>query len=331
MWFETLVGFREISPADVRKKISIENGTMVSAVNHRRMSYGKLTTPSLSELRLAAEQALRSRAGRLQVSEVVADVQDLHVDPANAGALFQVASQFNLLEMVAPSYVPEDGVGIYENDFTQGPACAIACGAGTIFRNYFAPVEGETGQSFDRQIDCLRDVGVVLGNENDHLWEMKNGYALATAAGLVSITQHLNSISEDERDEIRSALRIGLQVDTEVTIGNSRHSVAQAYCSAMPVAYSQHSSKLWAGIAGLILEAAYEATLCAGVINATTTGNHQVFLTLLGGGAFGNDDDWILGGVARALDLFRDTDLSVSVVSFGRSNSHVASLANRYQ
>jgi len=294
------------------------------------MSHGKLTTPSLSELRSTVE-SVQSVSGRLQVSEIVADVQELHADPLNAGALFQVASQFNLLEMVAPSVVPEDGVGIYEHDYTQGPACAIACGAGTIYRNYFAPVDGGVGQSTDRQFDCLRDVGRVLGNDNHELWRMQNGYAFATAEGLASINQHLNLISETDRDKIRSSLRIGLQEGTEVTIRKPLHCVSQAYCSALPVAYSACSEELWASFAQLILEAAYEATLCAGVINAAATGNNQIFLTLLGGGAFGNHEDWILKAITRAMDLFRDIDLSVSVVSFGKSNRDVASLVRRYE
>ena len=49
-----------------------------------------------------------------------------------------MASQFNLLEMTAPSITPEHGVARYQLDRTQGPACAIAAGAATIYRNYFA-------------------------------------------------------------------------------------------------------------------------------------------------------------------------------------------------
>jgi hypothetical protein len=30
--------------------------------------------------------------------------------------------------MVSPNITPEAGVGIYENDRTQGPACAVAAG-----------------------------------------------------------------------------------------------------------------------------------------------------------------------------------------------------------
>jgi len=39
------------------------------------------------------------------------DVQSLHAAASNAGALFQVASQFNLLEMMSPEVTPEQGVG----------------------------------------------------------------------------------------------------------------------------------------------------------------------------------------------------------------------------
>ena len=66
----------------------------------------------------------------------------MHRAPENAGTLFQVASQFNLLEMVSPTVTPEDGVTRYQHDRTQGPACAISAGAATIYRNYFAPVGG---------------------------------------------------------------------------------------------------------------------------------------------------------------------------------------------
>lgn len=46
---------------------------------------------------------------------------------------------------------PEHGVTRYERDPTQGPAYAIAAGAGTIYRNYFAPVEGGVGETRRRQ------------------------------------------------------------------------------------------------------------------------------------------------------------------------------------
>jgi len=188
MWFEGLTGFREQHPEQVRANLFVDGETMVSRVNSSSMRHGQLETPPLAELR-AEMQSADLPKGSLILSEVVADVQALHADATNGGALFQVASQFNLLEMVHPAVTPERGVGIYEQDLTQGPACAIACGAGTIYRNYFAEVNGRTGQSADNQIDCLHDLGIALGNTEGQLWTMQNGYALATAEGLATISR----------------------------------------------------------------------------------------------------------------------------------------------
>ena len=48
------------------------------------------------------------------------DVKKHLTDPTNQNSLFQVASQFNLLEMASPAMTPERGVDIYYNDPTQG-------------------------------------------------------------------------------------------------------------------------------------------------------------------------------------------------------------------
>jgi hypothetical protein len=144
-WFDALTGFEEQSPEHVRSNLVLDNERSTSKINGKTMICGRLETPSLAELRESVS-ALGNGGGKLEISEVVADVRYLHFDATNEGTLFQVASQLNLLEMVSPNRVPEDGVGIYEYDGTQGPACAIAAGAGTIYRNYFVPVNGQIGQ-----------------------------------------------------------------------------------------------------------------------------------------------------------------------------------------
>ncbi len=327
-WFESLTGFPEESAEHVRANITIDGTTMTSSANGRQMTFGRLETPNLAELRSRAQSVLQPKAG-LKVSEVLGDVQELHQEPANAGALFQVASQFNLLEMVSPSTTPEYGVGIYENDRTQGPACAIACGAGTIYRNYFADVNGRPGQTSDNQIDCLNDLGLAIGNTENQLWTMRNGYALASENGLQEISTRLAASSEAERDALRQRLRIGIQWESEVTLGNNPQTISQAYCSALPVAYSVLSADQWAGFAQLVLEAAYEATFCAAILNAELNGNKRLFLTLLGGGAFGNRDDWIFAAIERALDLYADFDLDVAIVSYRSPRPGVQELINR--
>ena len=104
------------------------------------------------------------------------------------------------------------------------------------------------------------------------------------------------------------------------------HKVSQAYCSALPVAYSHLHPNLWREFAILVLEAAYEATFCAAILNAASSGNNRLFLTLLGGGAFGNETDWITGAILRTLNLHRDSALDVAIVSYGSSNPAVQHL-----
>lgn len=329
-WFEELTGFREKSLRHVRENITVDGHMLTSHVNGKVMTCGRLDTPSLAELRGYVSSGGVSD-GTLSVDEAVANVQELHTDLSNAGALFQVASQFNLLEMVSPNLTPERGVGIYEKDHTQGPACAIAAGAGTIYRNYFAPLNERIGQSESNQIDCLADVGKGLGNTGSRLWKMQNGYALASQSGLVEISSRLRAASENELDALRKMLRIGLQWNTQVTLKGCNHLVSQAYCSALPVAYSNQSPDLWKDFARLVLEASYEATICAAILNRRTTGNNRVYLTLLGGGAFGNKIDWITQAISRALKLYQDWNLYVSIVSHRVSNQKVRHLVEKFQ
>ena len=328
-WFEDLTGFRETGPDQVREQLTLDGETLTSNANGRRMVCGRLETPALSELRERVRRGERG-SGKISLKEVIANVQALHADPANAGALFQVASQFNLLEMTSPSVTPEQGVGIYENDPTQGPACAVAAGAGTIYRNYFVPLHGQTGQSAGNQIDCLADLGVALGNTGSRLWQMRNGYALATHSGLNEIASRLRACSASELDGLRGLLRIGIQRDTQVTLQGCTHRVSQAYCSALPVAYSNHPAGLWESFARLVLEASYEAAICSAILNRQSTGNRRLFLTLLGGGAFGNQPEWILDALGRALRLYADWDLEVAIVSYRSPNQHVQQLVEQF-
>lgn len=323
-WFEELTGFAEQSPEQVRANLSLFSGRLCSVVNKRCWHVGRLTLPSLAQLRTIKPHT----KGKLKVRELVADVQHLHTQAENADALFQVASQFNVLEMVSPNVAPEEGVGIYQQDRTQGPACAIAAGAATIYRNYFVELDGQLGQSTARQINCIAELGEALGNQNERLWQMKNGYVIASRQGLTEIAEYLKDASLEEKQQLKGQLRIGLHLNTEVTLKNSQHRVSQALCSALPIAYSQHPSALWADFAKLILEAAYEATLAAAVYNANHYGSNKVFLTLLGGGAFGNPQEWILSAIRQALLAYKEADLDVVIVSYYQSNPQVKALAD---
>jgi len=308
-WFSRLVGFDEsVGPDEVRRRLRVVDGALVSDHSPDRPRVGRTELVSLRELR---SRLPHSDATSSTVRTTVGDVSLLHRDPANAGALFQAASQFNLLEMISPDVTPDDGVAGYEHDHTQGPACAVAVGAATIWRNYLMPVDGGIGQTRDRQIDAVADLGAALSEGTalplPRLWEMRNGYALCHPEGLTAIAAHLGDLDEAGRDRLRSLLRIGVVWEAEVT--GTGHLVSQAYCSALPVAYSPDPAHPgWAPLARLVLEATYEATLLAARLNPASD---TVFLTGVGGGVFGNDPRWIRDAIDRALALVPGLDVVV--------------------
>jgi hypothetical protein len=335
-WFEKLTGFRETGYNETRDRLDVEGGTLRSRINGASYGIGELELVSLQTLRETAKSASNVR-GRVKVSVVTGDVRVMHRSPENAGALFQVASQFNLLEMVSPDVTPEQGVTRYQSDLTQGPACAIAAGAATIYRNYFVPIKGGQGQTAKRQLNGLADLGAALSSALklpvDNLWRMQNGYALGTQSGLDAIAQHLGTLTTDQIDILRGKLRIGIHRDVEVTeaAGPDRSRVSQSFCSALPVAYSHVPPAHWKPFALLVLEAAYEATMWATVLNTQRGASNVVFLTLLGGGAFGNQGSWIYLAMRRALELIVTFDLDVRFVSYGTPSKEIVALAEEFR
>jgi hypothetical protein len=260
----------------------------------------------------------------------------MHRAPEYAGALFQVASQFNALEMVGPNVTPEDGVTRYQHDHTQGPACAIAAGAATIYRNYFVPVAGSIGQTAKRQLDGLAAVGEALsgatGRPVADLWHMRNGYAICSRAGLDAISAHLAALQPEQVDALRGTLCVALQKDVEVTDTSDGQGpvVSQVFCSGLPIAYTNVPAHHWRAFAIFVLEAAYEATMWAAALNAQRGTSKVVLLTLLGGGAFGNESNWILDAMRRSLGLISYFDIDARIVSYGTPSREIIDLAREF-
>jgi hypothetical protein len=332
-WFSKLTGFREESYELTRSQLDIEGDELVSTVNGKRYGIGHLSLPTLAELRNRVEIPSDKR---ITVRCVTGEARAMHADPELEGALFQVASQFNLLEMTGPSVTPEDGVTRYSSDHTQGPACAIAAGAATIYRNYFAPVDGQSGQTRARQLDALAGVGnalsAKLGRPVADLWTMRNGYALCSEAGLDAITRLLADGTDASQDELRRELSIGLHRGVQVTDVREppRRHVSQAFCSALPVAYGGPRPSAWEPLARLVLQGAYEATLLAAVEQANGGGSDIVLLTRVGGGAFGNDDVWIDDAIVRAIEIVERAGLDIRQVGYGRVHPSSRAIAERF-
>jgi hypothetical protein len=87
----------------------VDGNTLLSKANGKRYVYGELEILSLRELRQRVDSFCLETKRKSTVREVVANVQDLHVNAANTNAMFQVASQFDMLELISPQMKPEDG------------------------------------------------------------------------------------------------------------------------------------------------------------------------------------------------------------------------------
>lgn len=322
-WFRKLVGFEEENPDQVRENLMVEDGRLTSKINGATYDIGKLEIPTLRQLRSKVEPAGQ---GENTIREVIGDVRTFHVNQENHGAVFQAASQFNLLEMVAPDVTPEQGIAQYEQDHTQGPACAMACGAGTIYRNYFVEVNGQIGQTKENQIDCLSEIGHYFNNPEMKLWKMQNGYACVTESGLDEITRQIGNLTNDEYENLKGLLRVGIQKETQVTIAHGIQKVTQVYCSALPVSYATTDARKWEKFAKLILDATYEATMLAAIENREKTDNNKVYLTLVGGSAFGNKPEWIIDAVVNNLRKFENNGLEFYFISHRQPNRSVGKI-----
>ncbi len=100
-WFESLFGFHEKPYAETKSSFRHDGRTLTSRANGRSWAVGELEMAPLADLRRRVREA-RVGGGRPRLRIVEGDVRKLHAMPEYAGALFQVASQFNALEMVGP-------------------------------------------------------------------------------------------------------------------------------------------------------------------------------------------------------------------------------------
>merc|ERR1712086_458738 len=129
---------------------------------------------------------------------------------------------------------------------------------------------------------------------------------------------------------MKAELRVGVHQNTQVTstdwgrnqIRDPSHTVTEVFCSACSVSYSGNSCDLWEAVACLVLEASYEATLWAAVLHALELPDEPnakvVFLTLVGGGVFGNRVSWVTDAIEMACSRVAaaNVGLNIRVVSY---------------
>lgn len=206
------------------------------------------------------------------------------------------------------------------------------------------------GQNKDHQLNTLAPLLMKLekivieveGSASTPPCSVRNGYAQADDSSLNS----WHNILRRHADELASHLQVGIQSDTQVTYPNvllKNHPpllVTQVYASAVPVAYGMASCESWEPLARIVLCGVYEATFLAAIRQALRLkmmnqdpDDHQimsqrVFLTLVGGGVFGNEISWIYDAIKSAWRSISSSNyhanliLDVSIVHFFRIPAH---------
>lgn len=314
-------------------------------VSHEKsISAGIFSMPSIKDLRQHANSLMddigKDECGRITVRNIIGAARDLHISGhvvtnENAEApvvVVQAASQFNFLEFPSPGCLPEEGISNYANDHTQGPACAVACAAGTAYRNYLVPVpfgsdqelqQQQRGQTQQHQLNGLLDVERYLIHKKgirEGPWEVRNGYIESTREQLNSLNKLLKSDNAMEEEMIAS-MRIGLQESATVTDDPELNlQVTQTYNSAISIGYSMLPESLWQPVSEIVQSATYEATLLAAVIQCRRGKPPPVvFLTKVGGGVFANRSIWIRRAIGRAIREVEKygVSLDIRIVHFG--------------
>ena len=222
---------------------------------------------------------------------------------------------------------PSKGVTDYYIDKTQGPICSIACGAGTVYRNY--SINNASDHPINGQINNASGLQEILGNK----FIVKNGYTINNS----EMPEKFKSIIINQREELLENLRIGIHKKVGITytrgngipnnhykyVGNEGKMVTQVFCSAMSFQNARKFKKSWLDLAGIILEATYEATIRSAYLRSIdtepepemeSTNKNKVYLTLVGGGVFLNEDIAIFNAIKKAIKIAQTENLGLDII-----------------
>eukprot|EP00933_Yihiella_yeosuensis_P053650 TRINITY_DN51916_c0_g1_i1.p1 TRINITY_DN51916_c0_g1~~TRINITY_DN51916_c0_g1_i1.p1 ORF type:complete len:521 (-),score=98.42 TRINITY_DN51916_c0_g1_i1:65-1627(-) len=342
-WFQRAFGCNEPAKyTDARKLFNYSKGVLTVKATGKQFHVGSFEVLSCTELqkRLSEELGVETRQthgpltlgdvkprepgalGGLRFRNLPALTADLHEDPENAGAVFQVTSAYNCLSLQDPRQTPEDGVNRYSNEATQSTACAVSCPAATVFRNYFVNEDGQGGEG--QQLDLVAQISKVVRNDKDKYFSMKNGFLMPKH----EVAELSKRVEQDPIlcDDVSAAVNVGVHWDTQVVDreGHTQHNVCQVFCSAAPVGYAKIVKVFeWEPFAKSLLAGAYDATLSAAALLAAKRKDRvKVYLTLVGGGSLGNRQSWLCKSIERVLKAHEMEPLDVFLVHPARAQKY---------
>ena len=321
-WFKNIFGYDE---KDVRTymHMTTNNNIIIFSIGGKKLQAGEFVLEKYNSLVYGISQS-QSQAQNLTFKIIPNSVTEL-IWKDTEKSVFQVASQFNCLEMKDQYTTPEQGITMYHSDNTQGPKCAIMCGAGTYYRNYLY----NRGQTKDKQINTIeesitsigfRSSGNVLIKDNNTQFKYENGYLL----GDIKSHEEVGNILKKDTNlkNFRSNFNIGVHYDTQVW--DTNRVVHQIFASALPLSYSGigiDDVKPGSGLEKFVqeeLNLVYESTILAAekCRKRDNSQRKKVYLTLVGGGAFKNPRKNIILAIQNALNKYKHLPLDIILVDY---------------
>lgn len=284
---------------------------------------------SISELRNASEKINKMGGGSFNVIEAInplnqtylrtVDVGAMQADLQYKDAVFQVASNFNALELVGPNDQMEN-ITKYLLDKTQGPFASLSALPGLIYRHYYmfmnSKPQGEWQQTPQRQINFLDQTDIPVTNS------------------YVTFGNDVFGITNYAVDK----MKVGYHRDIQVTFGfmpdfskfekvtNPDQTVNQVFTAAINFGFGSRNNSIVLkrdpnnvkAIAQNIQNAAYEGTIRSAFVH----GKKRVVLTMIGGGVFANDVAWIANAIEKNKELIKQSGMKVELVIFDSSRYH---------
>ena len=183
-------------------------------------------------------------------------------------------------------------------DRTQGPAASISAGPAAISRVFTAFYSEKHAKKPEAWRQTGRDQVNMLRHVKKY-FSVRNGYVVSTKkeAPLPGDPSDLRALC----DKVEVCVHVGVDVlfrgspDGMAVVMDRPNTINQVFCAAMNLSqgttgYANSRLKDSAEKAKFLLQAAYRGTYLA----ALSSGSRKLFLTLIGGGAFGNSQYEIL-------------------------------------
>eukprot|EP00792_Barthelona_sp_PAP020_P005091 TRINITY_DN2490_c0_g4_i1.p1 TRINITY_DN2490_c0_g4~~TRINITY_DN2490_c0_g4_i1.p1 ORF type:complete len:385 (-),score=100.30 TRINITY_DN2490_c0_g4_i1:105-1259(-) len=345
-WFENCFGFEEssINPDERYLEVEMEEVNFFEGVelpilvnqidckNGNKYIVGHFETPNIFELREKSEEIIEHLpnkghgivniiSGEIGIQPHLFSIIDSQAYPEHAGATFQVASNFNCLELVSNRSSVRSGISGYPYDRTQGPGASMGAYPATFYRSYLHHHKNFVGQ-MSHEIELLEDFNVPV----------QNGYILLPQ------NYDMNSIKDS------GTIRVGNHQFVEVVFEKREgfdyfkiqnpQLIHQVFTAALNFCDHFRNEEKARVVAKKCLRASYEGTIRSAIINSQLSramnlpGANKVFLTLIGGGVFQNPHSDIFEAIIECKDLIVRSGLEVNLVFYSGFTTRLTEYRN---